>query len=340
MADTPAFIINPSTTLDIAELYVNPNQLSVSTPGNTFADLDMALGITYLGAFSGIMTPGKALPVLDMTTSSYYVGNYPGIFAPSSQLYARGLNNFQAGDDAIELILGLTQDFDAIPQEGNTPLTVSFTDLSSPYVTAWLWAFGDGGTSTVQHPTHIYTHAGTYTVRQTISIGTYQFSLEKQLYIIVHPMPGPTGDMTAVDSRSLFPGIGLAYRAYYLSKTGPFFQEDRLDPTDLKIEVDRGYYSSDKTYEDQRLGPIEVSYAIKKLDSTADTTGHLVGYEYRTPMSSDVGRYYSNMVTPERVGRYRIEWLLRRDSTHCPEKRIQDFDVNSSGIDATYSFPT
>jgi hypothetical protein len=344
MADTPAFIINPSTTLDIAELYVNPNQLSASTIGNTFVDPDMALGTTYIGGLGGVMTPGMVIPAVDMSTSSYYIGNYPGIFSPSSQLYIRGLNNFQVGDDAIELILGLVQDFDAIPQEGDAPLTVSFIDHSSPYVTAWLWEFGDGGTSTIQHPTNVYVHSGTYTVRQMIFIGTYQFSLEKKLYIIVHPMAGPSGDMTAVD-RSLFPGICIVYRSYFLNKAGPFIQNELLDPTDLKLEIDRGYsvsrYPADGTYtyDNQRLSPIEISYAIKKLDSTADTTGHLVDYEYRTAVNSNVGRYYTSMFAPDQVGRYRIEWLLRRDNTHCPEKRIQEFDVNSWGIDATYIFP-
>ena len=57
-----------------------------------------------------------------------------------------------------------TQDFTT----GNVPLTVTFTDTSSASPadppTTWLWDFGDGGTSTLQNPVHIYTVPGTYTV--------------------------------------------------------------------------------------------------------------------------------------------------------------------------------
>ncbi len=41
---------------------------------------------------------------------------------------------------------------------------VNFTDLSDGYPTQWAWAFGDGGTSTSQNPSHTYTANGTYTV--------------------------------------------------------------------------------------------------------------------------------------------------------------------------------
>lgn len=47
--------------------------------------------------------------------------------------------------------------------EGDAPLTVFFTDLSEN-ASAWAWDFGDGQTSTDQHPSHTYTDPGTYTV--------------------------------------------------------------------------------------------------------------------------------------------------------------------------------
>ncbi len=44
----------------------------------------------------------------------------------------------------------------------DTALTVDFTDLSSGSVTNWDWNFGDGGTSTLQNPSHTYSSAGSY----------------------------------------------------------------------------------------------------------------------------------------------------------------------------------
>jgi PKD repeat protein len=44
-----------------------------------------------------------------------------------------------------------------------------FTDISTGGSTSWLWDFGDGNTSTMQNPTHIYANNGTYTVCLTVS---------------------------------------------------------------------------------------------------------------------------------------------------------------------------
>ncbi len=59
--------------------------------------------------------------------------------------------------------------FSANPTAGPAPLTVHFTDDSYGEVTGWLWHFGDGVTSTQQHPVHTYATHGSYTVRLTIS---------------------------------------------------------------------------------------------------------------------------------------------------------------------------
>ncbi len=57
-------------------------------------------------------------------------------------------------------------DFSADPTTGVAPLTVNFTDLSVG-ATSWSWNFGDGGTSTAQNPSHVYSSLGTYTVTLT-----------------------------------------------------------------------------------------------------------------------------------------------------------------------------
>ncbi len=60
-----------------------------------------------------------------------------------------------------------TADFSASVTLGNTPLDVSFTDLSNQLPTGWSWDFGDSGASGDQHPDHQYTSAGEYTVSLT-----------------------------------------------------------------------------------------------------------------------------------------------------------------------------
>lgn len=55
--------------------------------------------------------------------------------------------------------------FYADSTQGNAPLQVNFTDASEGLVTAWLWDFGDGQTSTEQNPVHVYLYADTFTVK-------------------------------------------------------------------------------------------------------------------------------------------------------------------------------
>ncbi len=45
-----------------------------------------------------------------------------------------------------------------------TGLSLSFAATADPTVNSWLWDFGDGGTSTLQNPTHTYSSGGSYLV--------------------------------------------------------------------------------------------------------------------------------------------------------------------------------
>lgn len=70
-------------------------------------------------------------------------------------------------------------------------LAMSFTDTSTVIagsIVSWNWTFGDGSTSTDQHPTHVYSLGGQYTVSLTVEsdlgcIDTYDKT------IIVYPKP-------------------------------------------------------------------------------------------------------------------------------------------------------
>ena len=65
-----------------------------------------------------------------------------------------------------------TPAFSWVPASPFEGFQVNFTDLSTipafDNITAWMWNFGDGNTSTVQNATHIYKYEGTYNV--TLSV--------------------------------------------------------------------------------------------------------------------------------------------------------------------------
>ena len=50
---------------------------------------------------------------------------------------------------------------------GNIPLTVEFTDNSTGDNLTYLWNFGDGNTSNLTNPNHIYSGSGNFTITLT-----------------------------------------------------------------------------------------------------------------------------------------------------------------------------
>lgn len=85
-------------------------------------------------------------------------------------------------------------EFSADVRSGNPPLTVNFTDLSNVAgANSWLWRFGDGATSTVQNPSHVYVVPGPHTVNLTVSGPSGVYFGEKPDYIFAGT-PGVTGE--------------------------------------------------------------------------------------------------------------------------------------------------
>ena len=73
------------------------------------------------------------------------------------------------------------------PLSGTSPLTVTFTDLSTNTPASWLWSFGDGSTenSTMQNPVHRYANPGTYTVSLTATNSAGSASKTQAGYVTV-----------------------------------------------------------------------------------------------------------------------------------------------------------
>lgn len=85
----------------------------------------------------------------------------------------------------------LNAEFDATPLNGTRPLNVQFTDHSTGTITSWLWDFGDGSSSVLQNPAHIYTNSGQYTVSLYVTDDTSSDTETKDQYINVTGMPSP-----------------------------------------------------------------------------------------------------------------------------------------------------
>lgn len=91
-----------------------------------------------------------------------------------------------------------TADFSLIPSAGTAPVAVQFTDLSAGTPTSWAWNFGDGTTSTEQHPNHVYTAPGSYTVTLTATNAGGSHTVTRQSVVIVQsPAQAPVASFTS-----------------------------------------------------------------------------------------------------------------------------------------------
>jgi PKD repeat protein len=99
---------------------------------------------------------------------------------------------------ATEYVPPINAAFHANIFSGDYPLSVNFTDDSTGSPVVWSWSFGDGGTSALQNPSHIYTAEGTYTVTLIASKPGSTDTEIKIAYITVSaPAPAVVANFTA-----------------------------------------------------------------------------------------------------------------------------------------------
>ena len=123
----------------------------------------------------------------DWTQYSYDISSYIGqsVYLALHCVSTRGYY-LMADDFLVTASLNaspLDAEFYASFTSGSVPITVDFTDLSTGSPTSWSWTFGDGGTSTLQNPTHTYENPGLYTVSLIVSDGSDSETETKTDYI-------------------------------------------------------------------------------------------------------------------------------------------------------------
>jgi PKD repeat protein len=91
---------------------------------------------------------------------------------------------------AVTVTFKLKTDFDATPLSGQAPMAVQFTDRSISGATSWAWTFGDGGTSTLQNPLHMYKTASSYPVSYPVSLTANGSTTTKSDYITLTAVCG------------------------------------------------------------------------------------------------------------------------------------------------------
>jgi PKD repeat protein len=195
------------------------------------------------------------------------------------------MNLGECNQQGIELkpgyvvVTDLDAGFSVTPTAGLTTLTVAFTDESTGNPVSWLWEFGDGLTSTSQHPSHQYDAAGYYDVRLTVSDGVVEDELLRLGYI--HVDEAYADLMAGLLWAGVRPGFDFPYWCLWTNTgTIPAAQctlrvvlPEQMEFIDITFYVDNsnggtGTYSGFSWLEDTLMVPLE----------TIDPSGYYGGY--------------------------------------------------------------
>lgn len=131
---------------------------------------------------------------------------------------------------------------------------VKFTDLTTGGVNSWLWNFGDGTTSTEQHPVHNYLTNGTYTVTLKSTNAFGDNTATKTNYININKPAAPTANNVTLcgpGSASLAANVNAPVTWYdstgnvvsnsnpfntpQISSTRTYWVEDTLEQPTFKV---------------------------------------------------------------------------------------------------------
>lgn len=131
-----------------------------------FVDTSSGEPTTWFWVFGDGATSEEQNPV--------HVYQVPGTYSVSLQVERpdpRGSGYLESDQVVLERIVTVRAaaakpraSFEILTPTGAFPLEVAFVDTSTGPPTSWEWSFGDGGTSSLQHPTHTYEAAGTYDI--------------------------------------------------------------------------------------------------------------------------------------------------------------------------------
>jgi gliding motility-associated-like protein len=195
---TISFLQNPSVT------YFNPGQYSIKLVVRNAAGADSVIKSQYITvnatptiAFAGTPTTGCfPLPVQftdQSTAGSGSIATWEWDFGdgvssslqnPAHTYTAAGNYNVSlrirnsngcirtlSKPQYIQISNGVTANFsNSTPNSCNPPATINFQNLSTGTgVLSSQWSFGDGGTSILANPSHVYAAAGSYTVTLIIT---------------------------------------------------------------------------------------------------------------------------------------------------------------------------
>ena len=164
-----------SDNLGCVDTITKNNLIQVSNGVNNFNNPSVVTACAPFTVNLGDNSPGSTSWLWDFGDGGSSSASNPNHTYTSAGTYIVTLETQTNGSScsqfvnpyATYIIKGGDADF-SVSQTVCPPYTGTFTDLSSNAV-SWFWEFGDGTTSTLQNPSHVYVSGGSYNVSLTIT---------------------------------------------------------------------------------------------------------------------------------------------------------------------------
>lgn len=165
--------------------------------GVTFSDLSTGNPTSWNWNFGNGNTSTLQNPTANFSS--------PGNYTITLTIRSGNNTNTVTKTAYIKVFRNPTSNLSAAPTSGCTPLSVNFTDNSTPgdgVINQWLWDFNDGSpASTQQNPTHIYNTVGQYDVSLKVTDNN-GCSNTRLISNLVRPNPKPRAIISVSSPRT------------------------------------------------------------------------------------------------------------------------------------------
>ena len=186
----------------------------------TITSIPTVVPIINISGNDTICTGGSTVLNATPTGSSYTYQWSTGSLAPSITVtsggpYTVSVTSVCGTNSSPVTITEITPPIAGFSQIASG-LSVSFNNSTSGANDRWLWNFGDGGSSTLQNPTHVYASAGTYTVTLTSGNGVCNNTIT--ISVTVTQNPNGIKEIDILESVTVYPNPANDFINVDLSK--------------------------------------------------------------------------------------------------------------------------
>jgi PKD repeat protein len=174
-------------------------------------------------------------------------------------------SNNQGSSSVTQIIsvdVPLTADFTFSPNRGNAPLVVNFKDQSMGSPTSWLWDFGDGQTSDLPNPQHVFTQPKPEGHQVRLTVSNVAGSSEKTSPDRVLVMSPVIAGFSQIKSSGMVP------------LTVNFIDQSQGDITAWKWDFGDGSlpsYEKNPSHTYSKSGLMDVSLTVTRSDGETNT---------------------------------------------------------------------